>query len=71
MMKITEMECLFCESGKLIKMECNSCGVKKIFADNTGNAIWIRNGRIIAAPEDVKAAHERMVSRYGEKYRQK
>jgi len=44
---------------------CRLCGAVKTVNAVSGNEIWMRNGRIIVAYQDSRAAYLTMAQRYG------
>jgi len=47
-------------------LSCVTCGAYQRRNPETGNLTWIRNGRVIAAAEDLAEAKRRHDERYGE-----
>lgn len=45
--------------------KCRLCGATKSVNAASGNQIWMRNGRLIAAFRDGREAYVRMASQYG------
>ena len=45
--------------------KCRLCGATKAINDVSGNVIWMRNGRVIAAFRDAKKAYVAMARRCG------
>ena len=50
--------------GDLINMSCRLCGAEVRINPTSGNAMWIKNGRVIASPEDEKKQFLKMVYTY-------
>jgi hypothetical protein len=53
--------CPLCKAETIVKMmdgektvSCPSCGAFKDVNESTGNTIWMRNGRLVLAEEDIK-----------------
>lgn len=45
--------------------KCRLCGARLTINSVSGNAIWMRNGRVVSAFEDEKKAYIEMAKRYG------
>ena len=45
--------------------KCRLCGATKSISDVSGNVIWMRNGRVVAAFRDARDAYIKMAIRYG------
>ena len=45
--------------------KCVLCGATKSINSVSGNVIWMRNGRVVAAFRDEKDAYVRMAVQYG------
>lgn len=66
------IECPLCHHPTVIKLienekvvVCPSCGAHKDINRDSGNIIWIRNGRILLAKEDVALQRKKHKERYG------
>jgi len=47
------------ENGK-----CRLCGARRCINDVSGNCIWMRNGRLVAAFKDEKQAYVKMAAEW-------
>lgn len=45
--------------------KCRLCGAVKVISSVSGNLIWMRNGRVVAAYRDEKEAYVKMAKQYG------
>ena len=45
--------------------KCTACGAEQRVNPASGNIMWLRRGRVLAAFEDEKAQWEAMAARYG------
>jgi len=45
--------------------KCRLCGATKSINAASGNVIWMRNGRVVAAFQDSKTAYVNMATRHG------
>jgi hypothetical protein len=45
--------------------KCRLCGARLTINSVSGNAIWMRNGRLVSAFADEKKAYVEMAKRYG------
>jgi len=45
--------------------KCRLCGARLTINSVSGNAIWMRNGRVVSAFKDEKKAYVEMAKRYG------
>ncbi len=43
---------------------CRLCGSTKTISSVSGNVIWMKNGRVVAAFRDTKLAYVQMAKRY-------
>jgi len=50
---------------KVFDHKCRLCGATKNISQVSGNVIWMRNGRVVAAFDDVKQAFVKMAIKYG------
>ncbi|MFC1627274.1 hypothetical protein ACFL18_01805 [Patescibacteria group bacterium] len=65
------MKCPLCQHQTRITMmddektvQCPSCGAHKDLSQVSGNVIWMRNGRVVLAEEDVKEQIKKHNLRY-------
>lgn len=61
---VAEAICPTCGVG-VSTHRCRLCGATKNISSVSGNMIWMRNGRIVAAFTDEKKAYVNMAKRYG------
>jgi hypothetical protein len=61
----------------MINGKCRLCGAERKINNNTGNLMWVRDGQILATPEDAKQAFIKMaevqgipVSQWPDKYKE-
>lgn len=66
------MKCPLCETTTEIKVveeekfvHCPTCGAVKDVNPNSGNVVWMKNGRVALAEEDVKQQQLKHLKRYG------
>ncbi|OGE32373.1 hypothetical protein A3C59_05255 [Candidatus Daviesbacteria bacterium RIFCSPHIGHO2_02_FULL_36_13] len=66
------IKCPLCKAEtKIVIMEgekvvqCHSCGAFKDINPNSGNIVWMKNGRVVLAEEDVKEQRKKHFKRYG------
>jgi len=66
------MKCPLCHTATEIKIvdgeklvHCPACGAVKDINPNSGNVIWMKNGRVTLAEEDVKQQQQKHLKRYG------
>jgi hypothetical protein len=45
--------------------KCRLCGATRTVSQVSGNIIWMKNGRVVAAFDDEKQAYMRMAKQYG------
>ena len=56
--------CPFCKKI-MDPPKCRSCGAEQKLDESTGNVIWMRRGRLLAAPADEKAHWEQHADKHG------
>lgn len=49
--------CYPCKKETLINGICRLCGAQRQINESTGNIIWVRNGKLVAAFDDEKSAY--------------
>lgn len=54
------LKCLFCKEELSPERMCRLCGATMQISEVSGNIIWMRNGRVVAAPQDEKDAWVKM-----------
>lgn len=66
------IDCPLCQHQTIIKLMdgekvvlCPSCGAHKDINQATGNIIWMKNGRVVLAEEDVSEQRKKHKKRYG------
>lgn len=63
--EIKKIECICPSCGKAVEThKCRLCGAVRTINPVSGNEIWMKNGRIVAAFEDSKQAYVRMAIKY-------
>jgi hypothetical protein len=65
------IKCPLCKNETIIKLiegekttQCPACGAYKDLNPNSGNVVWIKNGRVVLAEEDVKEQVKKHNQRY-------
>ena len=50
---------------EVLTHKCNLCGATMCISQVSGNVIWMRNGRVVAAFTDERVAYVKMAEKYG------
>ena len=63
--------CPLCGTETVLKVmdeekttQCSACGAFKDINPNSGNTVWMKNGRVMLAEEDVKNQKKKHLKRY-------
>jgi hypothetical protein len=59
------LKCFVCGGDLNEERTCRSCGAAMQVSQVSGNIIWVRSGRVVAAFQDTKDAWVKMAKRCG------
>lgn len=59
----TETKIVLMDNEKTV--QCPDCGAFQDLNPNSGNVVWMKNGRVVLAEEDVKEQRKKHFKRYG------